>query len=32
VSIRSDNEDYPSWPECDPATLDIVGRVVWSGG
>jgi phage repressor protein C with HTH and peptisase S24 domain len=31
VSIRSDNEDYPSWPECDPATLDIVGRVIWSG-
>ena len=31
VSIKSDNGSYPSWPECDPATLDIVGRVVWVG-
>ena len=31
VSIHSDNENYPSWPECDPATLDTVGRVIWAG-
>ena len=31
VAIRSDNESYPSWPECDPAGLDIVGRVIWAG-
>jgi phage repressor protein C with HTH and peptisase S24 domain len=31
VSVRSDNPAYPSWPDCDPASLVIVGRVVWAG-
>ena len=31
LSIRSDNGDYPSWPDCDPAAVDVVGRVVWVG-
>ena len=31
ISIRSDNEAYPGWPDCDPAAVDIVGRVVWAG-
>ncbi len=31
VSIRSDNPAYPGWPDCDPAAVDIVGRVVWAG-
>lgn len=31
LSIRSDNEAYPSWPDCDPASIQIVGRVVWAG-
>jgi peptidase S24-like protein len=31
VSVRSDNEAYPSWPDCDPATIELVGRVVWVG-
>ncbi|HEY0028709.1 MAG TPA: S24 family peptidase [Allosphingosinicella sp.] len=31
ISVRSDNEAYPSWPECDPAAVDVVGRVVWVG-
>jgi SOS-response transcriptional repressor LexA len=31
LSIRSDNEAYPSWPDCDPAAVEIVGRVVWVG-
>lgn len=31
VSIKSDNGSYPSWPECDPASIDIVGRVIWAG-
>jgi phage repressor protein C with HTH and peptisase S24 domain len=31
ISIRSDNPAYPSWPDCDPADLAIVGRVVWFG-
>lgn len=31
VSVRSDNPAYPGWPNCDPAAVDIVGRVVWAG-
>jgi hypothetical protein len=31
ISIRSDNEAYPSWPDCDPAGVEMIGRVVWVG-
>jgi phage repressor protein C with HTH and peptisase S24 domain len=31
LSILSDNEAYPSWPDCDPADVEMVGRVVWVG-
>jgi hypothetical protein len=31
LSVRSDNPNYPSWPDCDPARIDLVGRVVWVG-
>ncbi len=31
VSIRSDNPAYPGWPDCDIASVDLVGRVVWAG-
>jgi phage repressor protein C with HTH and peptisase S24 domain len=31
LAIRSDNPAYPSWPDCDPASVEIVGRVVWVG-
>lgn len=31
ISIRSDNDAYPGWPDCDPGAIDIVGRVVWAG-
>ena len=31
VSVRSDNAAYPSWPDCDPTSIDVVGRVVWVG-
>jgi hypothetical protein len=31
ISVRSDNEAYPGWPDCDPASVDLVGRVVWVG-
>jgi phage repressor protein C with HTH and peptisase S24 domain len=31
ISIRSDNDAYPSWPDCDPAAVEIIGRVVWVG-
>ena len=29
--IRSDNPAYPSWPDCDPASVSIIGRVIWAG-
>ena len=31
LSVRSDNEAYPGWPDIDPASVDPVGRVVWVG-
>jgi hypothetical protein len=31
VSVRSDNDAYPGWPDCDLGAIDIVGRVVWAG-
>jgi hypothetical protein len=31
VSVRSDNPAYPSWPECDPRAISVVGRVIWVG-
>jgi phage repressor protein C with HTH and peptisase S24 domain len=29
--IRSDNPAYPTWRDCDPQTVAIIGRVVWAG-
>jgi len=31
LTIQSDNEAYPSWDDCDPAGVQVVGRVVWVG-
>ena len=31
ISVRSDNDAYPGWPDCDADRLEIVGRVVWVG-
>ncbi len=31
LTIRSDNDAYPSWDDCDPAGLTVIGRVVWVG-
>ena len=31
VSVRSDNEAYPGWPDCDLKSIALIGRVVWSG-
>ena len=31
VTISSDNDAYPSWPNCDPAKVELVGRAVWVG-
>lgn len=30
-SVRSDNPAYPDWEDIDTATVEIVGRVVWTG-
>ena len=31
LSIKSDNAAYPSWDDCDPATVAVIGRVTWVG-
>lgn len=31
LSVRSDNDAYPGWPELEPGAVDVVGRVVWVG-
>ena len=31
VAILSDNATYPSFPDCDPARIRIIGRIVWLG-
>ena len=29
ILIKSDNPNYPSWPNCRPGDIDVIGRVVW---
>lgn len=31
LSARSDNDAYPGWPDLEPGSVDVVGRVVWVG-
>ncbi len=31
LAIRSDNDSYPSWDDCDPAGVMVIGRVIWVG-
>lgn len=31
IAILSDNSAYPSFPDCDPGGIVIVGRVIWVG-
>ena len=31
LTISSDNPAYPTWSDCSPRGVDIIGRVVWSG-
>jgi len=31
ISVRSDNPEYPNWEDMDAATVDIIGRVIWTG-
>src|SRR3546814_20621669 len=30
-SIRSDNPNYPVWEDIDPALVNVIGRVIWTG-
>jgi Peptidase S24-like len=30
-TIRSDNPTYPDWEGVDPATVTVIGRVLWAG-
>lgn len=30
-TIQSDNPAYPAWPDCDPAAINVIGRVIWVG-
>jgi Peptidase S24-like len=30
IVIASDNPDHPNWPDVDPASVQIIGRVVWA--
>ncbi|MGZ8309809.1 MAG: S24 family peptidase [Rhodoplanes sp.] len=31
VTVKSDNPAYPEWRDCDLATLELIGRVIWAG-
>ena len=31
IAVISDNPSYPSWPDCAPSSVGIVGRVIWCG-
>jgi Peptidase S24-like len=31
IAVRSDNPAYPSWDDCRPADVDVIGRVIWVG-
>ena len=31
LTISSDNAAYPTWADCDPAGVEVIGRVVWAG-
>lgn len=31
ITIRSDNDAYPVWTDCDPAAVAVIGRVIWAG-
>lgn len=31
LTISSDNSSYPTWQDCAPDTVTVIGRVVWAG-
>ena len=30
VTVQSDNPAYPDWPDCDLASIQCIGRVIWA--
>lgn len=31
LTISSDNSSYPAWRDCEPESIEVIGRVVWAG-
>jgi phage repressor protein C with HTH and peptisase S24 domain len=31
ITVKSDNSAYPDWPDCRPADVGTVGRIIWFG-
>lgn len=31
ITIMSDNRQYPSYPDIDPDSIEVIGRVIWLG-
>ncbi|MDQ3520088.1 MAG: peptidase S24 [Gemmatimonadota bacterium] len=31
LTISSDNSSYPAWRDCEPDSIEVIGRVVWAG-
>jgi len=31
LAISSDNAAYPTWPDCELTSVNVIGRVVWAG-
>ena len=31
LAICSDNVAYPTWPDCELTSVNVIGRVVWAG-
>jgi hypothetical protein len=31
LTISSDNPAYPAWRDCEPGSVQVIGRVVWAG-
>ena len=31
IAIKSDNDAYPDWPDCEIGYIEIIGRGVWAG-
>jgi phage repressor protein C with HTH and peptisase S24 domain len=31
ITVQSDNPAFSDWPDCDPAELGCIGRVIWTG-